>query len=312
MRGSVAHEYEGCSVLCGGIKAVIACFLHRFRRDGFRNGLLVVVDSRGVLADLAQEGLRDADGLKVALHCVDSGGELVILGAVHQVCGLDHQVLNAVLFGAGQGLVDVVDGLVVAGLDMVDDDLGGEGSADGPVRIRRFQGCLDAADIGRAALVEGCAEAHDQELVLADVVAVAGIIRRGVAGVAAEIIGIRFLAFDHGLLLIGQGIPCRPCRRDIRVGCLCALLHIDGVDQGRALSRQLLVGLCDLAGCRCGRRRCRVCRGSSIRLSGVACVFRSFLAAGLFLCLLCRALSGCGTAACTAAAAGQKSTCHDS
>ena len=114
---------------------------------------------------------------------------------------------------------------------MVDDDLCGEGTADRPVRVSFLQSILDALDVGHAAVVEGGAEGHHQQLVLADVVLVAGVILGSIAGVAAEVIGVGVLAFHHFLLLIGQGVPCSLCGLALGVGVIAALLHIDGVDQ---------------------------------------------------------------------------------
>ena len=69
---------------------------------------------------------------------------LVVLGAVHQVRRLDNQILDAVGNGTVKRLVHVVDLLAVAGLNVVDDDLRGEGAADAPIRVGGLQGVLDA------------------------------------------------------------------------------------------------------------------------------------------------------------------------
>ena len=150
---------------------------------------------------------------------------------MHQMGGLDDQILHAVGNSALQSLLHVVDLLAVTGLNMVDDDLCGEGTADRPVGICGLDGVLDALDVRCAAVVEGGAEADDQDLVVADVVLVAGVVLRGVAGVAAKVIGVSLLALDHLLLSVGQGVPCGLCSLTLSVGVLVALLHIDGVDE---------------------------------------------------------------------------------
>lgn len=170
----MAHEDE-CGLLgSGGIQAVETGILHGSSGDGFGDGFLVGVDDGGVCADLTQQGLGHGDGLELVAVAVDHLHHLVVLGTVHQVGGLDDQILHAVGHSAVHGLLHVVDLLTVAGLDMVDDDLSGEGAADRPVRISCLQSILDALDVGGAAGVEGGAEADDQQLVLADVVRVAG------------------------------------------------------------------------------------------------------------------------------------------
>ena len=105
------------------------------------------------------------------------------------------------------------------------------GAADRPVGVCGLDGVLDALDVRCAAVVEGGAEADDQDLLVADVVLVAGVVLRGVAGVAAKVLGACLFALDHLLLSVGQSVPCCLCSLTLRVGILVALLHIDGVDE---------------------------------------------------------------------------------
>ena len=83
----------------------------------------------------------------------------------------------------------------------------------------------------RAAAVERGAKADDQQLVLADFIFVAGGVLAGVAGVAAEVLGVSVLTLDHFLLGVGQGIPGSLGGFALGVGVIGALLHVDGVDQ---------------------------------------------------------------------------------
>ncbi len=91
---------------------------------------------------------------------------------MHQVSRLDNQVLHAIAYGSFQCLIHVVDLLVIAGLYMVDDDLCGEGTSYGPVRICSLQSFLNASDILSTAVVEGSTKAYNQKLILADLVSV--------------------------------------------------------------------------------------------------------------------------------------------
>ena len=95
---------------------------------------------------------------------------------MHQVGGLDDQILHAVGHSAVQSLLHVVDLLAVAGLNMVDDDLCGEGAADRPIGISGLQRILDALDILHPAVVEGGTEGDHQQLILADVVLIAAVV----------------------------------------------------------------------------------------------------------------------------------------
>ena len=114
---------------------------------------------------------------------------------------------------------------------MVDDDLCGKGTAHAPVGICGLQSVLNALDVGSAAVVEGGAEGHDQQLVFADLIGVAGNVLRGIAGVAAKVVGVGIFALHQLLLGIGQSVPSGLCGLALGIGVIGALLHIDGVDQ---------------------------------------------------------------------------------
>ena len=114
---------------------------------------------------------------------------------------------------------------------MVDDDLSGEGAAHGPIGVGLLQGILNALDVGYAAVVEGGTEGYHQQLLLADLVLVAGIVLGGVAGVQTEVIGAGLLALHQRLLGVGQRVPSGLGGLALGVGLLGALLHVDGVDE---------------------------------------------------------------------------------
>ena len=150
---------------------------------------------------------------------------------MHQVSGLDDQILDAVGNGTVHGLLHVVDLLAVTSLDMVDDDLSGECTADRPIGVSGLQSILDALDVFHAAVVERGAEADHQQLVVADVVLIAGVILGSIAGVAAKVIGISLFPLDQLFLGVGQSVPGVLGSLALFIGVLVALLHIDGVDQ---------------------------------------------------------------------------------
>ena len=114
---------------------------------------------------------------------------------------------------------------------MVDDDLCGKGAAHAPVGVSGLQGVLNALDIGSAAVVEGGAEGHHQQLVFANVIGVAGIVLGSIAGIAAKVVGVGVLALHQLLLGIGQSVPSGLCGLALCISVIGALLHIDGVDQ---------------------------------------------------------------------------------
>ena len=196
---------------------------------------------------------------------------------MHQVRRLDNQILDAVGNGTVKRLVHVVDLLAVAGLNVVDDDLRGEGAADAPIRVGGLQGVLDALDVSGAAAVEGGAEADDQQLIFADVVGIARVVLAGVAGVAAKVVGVCVLALDQLLLGVGQGIPGSLSGLALGIGVGAALLHVDGVDQigavlsGHFVCISLVCGLfCILCSAFCGAFVGDGARGSAVSARGGA------------------------------------------
>ena len=202
---------------------------------------------------------------------------LIVLRAVHQMRRLDDQILDAVGYGTVQRLLHVVDFLAVTSLHMVDDDLGGKGAANAPIGVCGLQGILNALDVRRTAAVEGGAEADDQQLILADVICVAGIIQRSITGITAEVVGIGVLALYHLLLGVGQGIPGSLGGLALGIGVGAALLHIDGVDQigavlgGHFVCISLVCGLfCIFCGAFCGAFAGDGARGSAVSARGGA------------------------------------------
>ena len=144
---------------------------------------------------------------------------------------------------------------------MVDDDLCGKGAAHAPVRVGGLQGVLDALDVLHTAVVEGGAKGDHQQLVLADVVLVAGGILGSIAGVTAKVIGVSIFAFHQLLLSVGQGVPGSLGSSTLLVGAVVALLYIDGIDQVCHVLCGSLVGV--LAGCfAAGSSRRTCCAGS--------------------------------------------------
>ena len=227
----MAHEHEGQAVRVGGFQAVVARFFHGGSGDGHGHGFLIGVDHLRVAAHFAQQGLRHGHGFKLVLIVRQGLHQFVIFRAMHQMGGLHHQGFDAVGHGAVQGLAHVVDFLTVAGLHMIDDDLGGKGAAHGPIGIGCLQRLFDGADIGGAALIEGSAKGHHQQFLFADLIGVQRIIQAGVAGIAAKVIGVGLFAFHQFLLFVGQGVPGSLGGGDLGVGFLGPLLDVNGVDQ---------------------------------------------------------------------------------
>ena len=142
----MAHEHHGglAVVIGGGVGG-----------DGGDDRLEVIV---GGQQGLAQNDL--AEGILVVCQLVL---QVVVLVTVHQMGGLDDEVLDAVGGGPVQSLGHVVDLQAVPLGQLVDDDLAGEGPADLIVGEGLLNGLLSGADGGVPALVVAGAEAHHQD-----------------------------------------------------------------------------------------------------------------------------------------------------
>ena len=78
---------------------------------------------------------------------------------MHQMCRLYNQILHTICDCTVKCLLHVIDLLTVSCLYVVDNNLCGEGSSYGPVRISFLQCILDALDILGTAVIEGSTEA---------------------------------------------------------------------------------------------------------------------------------------------------------
>ena len=129
------------------------------------------------------------EGIRIIGDFVD---EIRILEAVlHEVGRLDYERFHIVCDSPVERFLHVVDFDFVAGLDMVNDDLAGECTADAVIRkfFRKF--LLDRADREPAAVIVARAEADDEKLLFADSVRVQRIVQRCVTGVIVLL--VRFL-----------------------------------------------------------------------------------------------------------------------
>ena len=156
------------------------------------DGGLAVVKLGGGVHDRLHDGLeilvagqqRLADGDLLKRICIGGqlGHDIVVLQAIHQMGGLHHERFDAVGHSAVQRLGHVIDDLAVAGLDVINDDLAGKAAAHGIIREGLLHGGLDGPNGQAATIVVAGTEADDQQLVFADIVRIAGIVQRGVAG----------------------------------------------------------------------------------------------------------------------------------
>ena len=188
--GPVAHEADR--------RLAVVVFLCRLDEDVRHAGEVLVA---------CQKRLAHDDFVKgVGIGC-ELVHQIGVLKAVHQVRRLYDQRLHPVRDRAVQGLGDVVDDLAVARLDMVNDDLAGKAAAHAPVREGLLQRALDPADRQAAAVIEARAEGHDQQLVFTNVILIARVVQRGIAGLV-----VFFFLFFLRILRILRRFLCQRLR----------------------------------------------------------------------------------------------------
>ena len=194
----------------------------------------------GVVLIGGQQGRADLDALEVAGIALQLLDQIAVLPAVHQMGGLNQQILHAVGLGPLQGIGHVVDQLAVPAVDVLNDDVGGKAAADGVTGERFLQRVLNGADGGDPVVVVAGAEANHQQLVLANAVLIARLILGGVAGG-----GILQIAAENGGHLgagsraLGQQLPVAANDKFAGHGPVHVVLgparHIGGVGEGGEL-----------------------------------------------------------------------------
>ena len=113
--------------------------------------------------------------------------QLIVLLALHEMRGLHNEFLHAVLLGALQRLLHVVNLLAVTSQNVVQNNLRGKRAAHTVIRECLCKVTLNAADILCAAVVIRGAEAHNQDFLLTDFVLIARVILAHISGVQTEI-----------------------------------------------------------------------------------------------------------------------------
>ena len=162
---------------------------------------------------------------------------------MHKVCRLNCKNFNTVFDSTVECLVHIVNLLAIPGLHMVDDDLGSECTSYIPVWECFLECILYTFYIHGTAIVEGCTEAYNQQLLLADIISIARIIFAGIAGIAAEVVRICLFSLDKFLLSVSKLVPCRLGSSALLVGLWSPFLDIDCVNQRSNLVCNLFVCL---------------------------------------------------------------------
>ena len=184
--GAVAHPAHGGLAVLDGILGSV------------RHGLGCL----GKVVFAGQQGRTDLNGLELTgVLLLQQIAEVAVFIAVHQVSGLDQQILYAALYGAVQSLLHVIDLLAVPAVDMLDDDIGSEAAADVIVGESLLQVVLNGLDGGYPVVVEAGAEADNQQFVLPGAVLAAGVVLGGVSGGVI----VQIPAQDNGHLGTGRG-----------------------------------------------------------------------------------------------------------
>ena len=90
--------------------------------------------------------------------------------------GLNHKISDTVLFRAFKGLAYIVNGDIVPGFYMVNDNLAGESSPDCEIRKCLLNSVLNGTNGQTSAVIVAGAEADYQKLIFTDSILISGII----------------------------------------------------------------------------------------------------------------------------------------
>ena len=159
--------------------------------------------------------------IRILRHLID---QIRILKPVHQMGRLNHKIPDAVLFRAVKGLAHIVNGNVIPGFYVVNNNLAGKSSSYGKVRKCLLNSVLNGQT---SAVIVAGTKADYQKFIFTNLILIPGIILRCIPGIVILLVrlGSRFC-----------GLFC--CLRCFRL-CRCCCLS-----SGRCLS---------LLGCLCGR-----------------------------------------------------------
>ena len=239
---TVTHKYECNAVCLCFIQSLVSGCLNCFCGNSLCNSFFIFIDDSCIGTDIAQKGSGDLNRFKFILIRFYGFCQLIILSTIHQMGRLNHQILNTIFYRTVKRLLDVIDLFSVTSLHMIDNDLGGKGSSDRPVRIGFLQSVLNALDISNTAVIKRGSEADYEQFIFADFITVAGIIFRSIASIPSKIVRICKFAGNQFLLGIRQCIPGSFCGLTLFIRVFVSFLHIDCVNQlGHLISSSLIV-----------------------------------------------------------------------
>ena len=286
MRSSMSHKYKCNAIFFCCIQGIIICCCYCFRSDCFCYCFFIIVYSICIISDLTQQRFCYFYRFKFIFICIYGIHQFVILCTMHQMCRLNNQIFNAIIYGTFQSLIHVVDVLIITSLDVIDNDLCCECSSYRPVRICSLQCIFNTFDISNTAVIERSTKAYNQEFVFTDLITIARIIFGCITGISSEIIRISFFAFNQFFLSICQSIPCFFCFFTLLVCVLISFLNINCIDQSCYFICCCLIIFC-FRSCCCFRSCLGCCRfGSCCCLGYCSCLCRSS-------CLCCFASASC-------------------
>ncbi|MPN34492.1 hypothetical protein SDC9_181986 [bioreactor metagenome] len=143
--GSVAHEHNG---------GLIDVILSRFFSDDASKLSIVLITRK--------QRFTDRKRIELILERCDCFDHLIILKAIHDMGGLHHQRLNAIRYQAVHRFFNIVNLLVVAAFELVNNDLACEGTAHLKFRERVGDVLFNGADGSSTALIIAGAKTHHQ------------------------------------------------------------------------------------------------------------------------------------------------------
>ena len=122
MRSSMSHKYKCCSVICCSSHIIISGFTCCIC-NSLCNSFLVIVDHSCIITNFAKHWLCDCYRFEFIFVTINSFYHFIIFSTVHQMCRLNNQILNTVVYCTLKCLIHIVDIFLISCFYMINNDL---------------------------------------------------------------------------------------------------------------------------------------------------------------------------------------------
>ena len=190
MGSTMSHKYKCCSIFFCCIQTVISCFAYCFFCQNFSYFFFIFIDNCCITSHFTKQWFCNLYRCKLIFIIFYRFHQFVIFCTMHQMSRLDNQILYTVGNRTFQCLRYIINLLSIAGLHMIDDNLGGKCSSYRPIRICLLQCIFNSLNICHTAVIKGSTKTYYKNLIFTNFILVTGIIFRSIPSVSAKIIRV--------------------------------------------------------------------------------------------------------------------------